>query len=135
MAQRDEIKIRLNSIEKIEQVVQESYDLTCKMIQEIQNEISKLISSTTLDDLTMDDKAKYANAIHNYIKDKKDAIAQKIDIAKLMAEVIKHNGDVKGAINDPNLKATKMDLKNLRGEIDKIIKEGNETTYNINNKD
>lgn len=136
MAQRDEIKIRLNSVEKIEQVLQESYDLTCKAINEIQNEMNKLISSSNLGDVTMDDKAKYANAMHNYIKDKKDAIAQKVDIAKLMSEIIKHNGDVKGALNDPNFgKATKMDLKALRGEIEKVFKEDTEITYNTKDKD
>jgi hypothetical protein len=66
-------KVRLNSNEKIEELLQEVYDLACRQINEIQNEISKLINSTNLgaDDFTMDDKAKYFKAMHDLNQDKK----------------------------------------------------------------
>jgi len=135
MANND-IKIRLNSIEKIEQVLQESYDLTCKEINEIQNEMNKLMNSSQLSDIPMDDKAKYSKAIHDFIGDKTKAISLKFEIAKFMGEIIKHQGDISRTLNDPNVgKATKLDLTALRGEINKVIKDESEVTYNTKIKD
>ena len=37
-----------------------------------------------------------------------------MDIAKLLTEVVKHNGDVKGAINDTKNISTALDLDKLR---------------------
>lgn len=135
---KEDIKIRLKSIEKVEQVLQESYDLTCKEINEIQNEMNKLMNSTTLSNLIMEDKARYAKAMHDFIGDKTKAIALKFEIAKFMGEIIKHNGDVGKTISDMNnVKATKMDLRSLRNEITKAAQEGNdgEVTYNTKDKD
>ena len=52
------IKVRLNSVEKIEELLQEVYDQACRQINEIQNEINKLINSTNLgsEDFSMDDR-------------------------------------------------------------------------------
>ena len=135
---KEDIKIRLKSIEKVEQVLQESYDLTCKEINEIQNEMNKLMNSTTLSNLVMEDKARYAKAMHDFIGDKTKAINLKFEIAKFMGEIIKHNGDVSKTINDMNnVKATKMDLRTLRNEINKVVQEDNNDgiTYNTKDKD
>lgn len=135
---KDDIKIRLKSIEKVEQVLQESYDLTCKEINEIQNEMNKLMNSSSLANLTMEDKARYAKAMHDFIGDKTKAINLKFEIAKFMGEIIKHNGDLGKTVNDMNnVKATKMDLRNLRSEINKVIKEEgpDSTTYNTKDKE
>ncbi len=135
---KDDIKIRLKSIEKVEQVLQESYDLTCKEINEIQNEMNKLMNSSSLANLTMEDKARYAKAMHDFIGDKTKAINLKFEIAKFMGEIIKHNGDLGKTVNDMNnVKATKMDLRNLRSEINKVIKEegSDSTTYNTKDKE
>ena len=37
------IKVRLSSVEKIEELLQEVYDQACRQINEIQNEINRLI--------------------------------------------------------------------------------------------
>lgn len=135
---KDDIKIRLKSIEKVEQVLQESYDLTCKEINEIQNEMNKLMNSSSLGNLTMEDKARYAKAMHDFIGDKTKAINLKFEIAKFMGEIIKHNGDLGKTVSDMNnVKATKMDLRNLRSEINKVIKEegSDSTTYNTKDKE
>ena len=96
------IKVRLSSVEKIEELLQEVYDQACRQINEIQNEINKLINSTNLgsDDFTMDDKAKYFKAIHDLTGDKKSAIQTKLDIVKFMGEMVKHSGDAKAVVND-----------------------------------
>jgi hypothetical protein len=127
------IKVRLSSAEKIEEVLQEVYDQACRQINEIQNEINKLINSTNLgaDDFTMDDKAKYFNAIHDLTGDKKSAIQTKLDIVKFMGEMIKHSGDAKSVVNDKNFaKRTSLNLSDLRS----ALKEDNDVdTYKLKN--
>ena len=86
----------------------------------------------------MEDKARYAKAMHDFIGDKTKAINLKFEIAKFMGEIIKHNGDVGKTISDMNnVKATKMDLRSLRNEITKAAQEGTdgEITYDTKGKD
>lgn len=129
-----ETKIRLNSLEKIEQILQETYDLTVKEINEIQNEMNKLMNSSPLADATFEDKARYAKAMHDFIKDKTKAIEVKLDIAKFMGELYKYDGNVNKALADPTIaKSTSLNLKSLRNDVKKILDE-NETetkTYDL----
>lgn len=96
------LQIKLNSNEKIEQLLQESYDLTCKQINDIQNEMNKLSNSCNLSDITIEEKTKYAKAMNDFIGSREKAISKKFEIAKLMAEIVKHNGDVDETLNDKN---------------------------------
>lgn len=114
------IKVRLSSVEKIEELLQEVYDQACRQINEIQNEINKLINSTNLgsDDFTMDDKAKYFKAIHDLTGDKKSAIQTKLDIVKFMGEMVKHSGDAKAVVNDKTFaKRTSLNLNDIRNAL------------------
>lgn len=124
-------KLRLNSNEKIEELLQEVYDQACRQINEIQNEINKLINSTNLgaEDFTMDDKAKYFKAIHDLTGDKKSAIQTKLDIVKFMGEMIKRNGDAGSVINDKAfIKKTSLNLNELKA----AIRDGDDSqTYKI----
>lgn len=124
-------KVRLNSVEKIEELLQEVYDQACRQINEIQNEISKLINSTNLaaDDFTMDDKAKYFKALNDLLTNKKNAIQTKLDIAKFMGEIVKKGGDINSVINEKNAqKRTSLDLKNLRSALAEVSDTDN---YNL----
>jgi hypothetical protein len=113
--------------------LQEVYDQACRQINEIQNEINKLINSTNLgsEDFTMDDKAKYFKAIHDLTGDKKSAIQTKLDIVKFMGEIVKHSGDAKAVLNDKNVaKRTSLDLNSIRN----ILKEESDTdNYKLKN--
>ena len=114
------IKVRLSSVEKIEELLQDVYDQACRQINEIQNEINKLINSTNLgsDDFTMDDKAKYFKAIHDLTGDKKSAIQTKLDIVKFMGEMVKHSGDAKAVVNDKSFaKRTSLNLNDIRNAL------------------
>jgi predicted house-cleaning noncanonical NTP pyrophosphatase (MazG superfamily) len=125
-------KVRLNSSEKLEELLQEVYDQACRQINEIQNEINKLTSSTNLgaEDFTMEDKAKYSKAIHDYLGDKNKAIASKLEIAKFLGEVIKYNGSAKDAVNDKNFqKRTSLNLDDIRAAIKDD--DGDTNTYNL----
>ena len=112
------VKIRLNSTEKVEELLQEIYDQACRQLNSVQNEINKLVNSTNLAEASIDSKAKYAKAMHDYHGDLNRALATKVELVKFMGEVIKHNGDLEDALNDQQFaKATKLDLNQLRAEI------------------
>lgn len=93
-------KLKLNSVEKIEELLQELYEETDKVIVEIQNEMNKLTNSVDLSNEIMEAKAKYAKSMNDFISNKDKAIGRKLDIAKLMSEILKYNGNVKLAFNE-----------------------------------
>lgn len=110
-------KVRLNSIDKIEELLQEIYEESCRLINQIQGEIDKIQNSTNLgqEGITIDEKAKYAKAINDFVNAKKKAIDSKFEIAKFMGELIKHSGDIGGTLNDPAFaKETKLNLADLK---------------------
>lgn len=123
--------VRLNSIEKIEELLQEIYDQACRQLNEIQNEMNKLQNSTNLgdDSVSIDEKAKYSKAMHDFLGDKDRAIKSKFEIAKFMGEIVKHQGDVNETLNDANVrKNSGLNLKSLK---DSIEKDGGTMIYNV----
>ena len=112
--QNKKYTVKLNNLDKIEQLLQETYDLACRQNNQIQDEINKIANTTSINDLDIDGKEKYAKIINNYLALLQKSTAQKMDIAKLLTEVVKHNGDVKGAINDTKNISTALDLDKLR---------------------
>lgn len=106
--------VKLNNNEKIEQLLQETYDQCCRQHIQIQDEMNKLASSTVFKDLDIDGKEKYGKVMANYFKLQQNAISQKYDIAHLMAEVVKHGGNVKDATESLKGQPTTLDLNKLR---------------------
>lgn len=88
-------KVKLNSKENLECLLQELYDEACKNLVEIQNQMNKLTSSVQLNDEIMDGKVKYAKAMNDYLTNKNKAINTKLDVARLLSDVIKMQGDKK----------------------------------------
>lgn len=127
------LQIRLNSNEKIEQLLQEAYDLTCKQINDIQNEMNKLSNSCNLSDVTLEEKTKYAKAINDFIGSREKAITKKFEIARLMAEIVKHNGDVDATLNDKTaMKGVGgFNLQQLRESIKEQMGSNNSETYTL----
>lgn len=110
-------KVRLNSINKIEELLQEIYDESCRLIKQIQNEIDKLQTNINLgiEGITIEEKTKYAKAMNDFMSAKKKAIDSKFEIAKFMGEIAKHSGDISDALNDSNFaKETKLNLSQLK---------------------
>ena len=93
-------KVELNSADNLRDLVQNVIDLADTQINQAQNEIEKLKKSTDLTQEIMDGKSKYAKAINDYLSVIDKAMAKKIDIAKLLNEVMSHNGDIKAAMED-----------------------------------
>lgn len=106
-------KVKLNSVDKIEELLQELYNEACKNIEEVQQQINKLSNSVQLNDQIMDAKAKYAKAINDFITSKDKAISRKLEIAKLMSEILKYNGNVSKAAENIDM-FTNMNLDELQ---------------------
>ena len=110
-------KVKLNSVDKIEELLQEIYDESCRLINQIQTEIDKIQNSTNLgqEGITIDEKAKYAKAMNDFMNAKKKTIDSKFEIAKFMGEIVKHSGDITKTLNDPAFaKETKLNLAELK---------------------
>jgi hypothetical protein len=73
-----------------------------------------MAGSTVIKDLDIEGKEKYGKIMNNYIGLRQKAIAQKFDIARLMAEVVKHGRDVNGAVDAAKQTPTTLDLGKLR---------------------
>lgn len=119
-------KLKLNSSEKIEELLQELYEEADKNIVELQNEINKLSNSVQLNEEIVDAKAKYAKAMNDYIANKDKAIGRKLEIAKLMSEILKYNGNIKQAVTEGEIpdwqEITNALVDNTEEETDKIEK-------------
>lgn len=113
-------KIKINDIDNIRDLLQETYRLADEQIVQSQNEINKLANSTKLQDEIMDAKSKYAKAINDYLAMKDKAISKKIEIAKLLTEIYKHNGDVNETMNDAAVaKSVSFDFSKIREIVNK----------------
>lgn len=91
-------KLKLNSVDKIEELLQELYNEACKSIEEIQIQMNKFSNSILLNDEIVEAKAKYAKAMNDFINSKDKAIGRKLEIAKFMGEIYKFNGNVERAV-------------------------------------
>ena len=106
-------KLRLNSLDKIEELLQELYNGGDKNIVEIQAQMHKLSNSVALNDEIMDSKTKYAKAMNDFITNKDKAIGRKLEIAKLMTEIHKFNGDVRKMVDNEESVGNWEDLKDV----------------------
>ena len=82
------LKIEINDVNNIRDLLQNAYNLADEQIVQAQNEINKLSTSSNLVDEPMDARAKYAKAINDYLSMKDKAISKKIDIAKVYFLII-----------------------------------------------
>lgn len=119
-------KVELNSQDNLKNLLQETYELADAQLVQAQNEINKLANATNLQEEIMDAKQKYAKAINDYLSIKDKAIGKKLEIAKMLSEVIKHHGNVENTLNDT------QSQKNTSLNFDKI-RELITTNSNINN--
>lgn len=130
------LKIELNDTQNIRDLLQEAYKLADEQIVQSQNEINKLASATNLHEEAMDAKAKYAKSINDYLSIKDKAISKKLDIAKLLSDILNHNGDVKSAIdNGSAMKNMSINFDDIRKIVDDSLNEQEKTkTIQLNKK-
>ena len=112
-------KVELNSADNLRDLVQNIIDLADTQINQAQSEIEKLKKSTDLTNEVMDGKSKYAKSINDYLSVIDKAMAKKIDIAKLLNEVMSHNGDVKAAMEES--KKQGVNINALQSMVDEAM--------------
>lgn len=126
-------KIKVNDIDNVRDLLQEAYRLADEQIIQSQNEINKLSNSTKLQDEIMDAKGKYAKAINDYLSIKDKAISKKIEIAKLLTEIYKHNGNINDTLNDSSsMKGVSFDFSKIRELVNK--EDNNKEIIKLNKK-
>lgn len=126
--------VKLNSIEKIEQLLQETYDLACQQHNSIQNEINKIMNTTVVNNLDIDGKEKYGKIMKEYFTLQQKSIIIKMDVAKLMTEVAKNHGDIKASVDAIGKTPTTLNIASLRklaNEV-KTSAESDSEEYKIN---
>lgn len=119
------IKIELNSSENLQTVLQEAYDLANSQIKYVQDELSKLTNSTPLKDTTIDEKSKYYKSVNDLLLVKDKAIGRKVDISKLLSEILKYNGSTDELLKDKK-EVKKLDFSGIRDLIEKEQKNDKE---------
>lgn len=112
-------KVELNSADNLRDLVQNIIDLADTQINQAQSEIEKLKKSTDLTNEVMDGKSKYAKSINDYLSVIDKAMSKKIDIAKLLNEVMSHNGDVKAAMEES--KKQGLNINALQSMVDEAM--------------
>lgn len=119
------LKIQLNNLQNLRDLLQETYMLASEQIVQAQNEINKMASATNLQDEPMESKAKYGKIINDYLGMKDKAISKKIDIAKILSDICNHNGDVNNALssNEASLKEMTFDFENIKKMVDDSLEE------------
>lgn len=112
-------KIELNNSNNIRDLLQETYKLCDGQMIQAQDEMNKLANSTKLQDECLDAKQKYSKAMNDYLTIKDKAIRTKLDIAKLMTEILTHDGDVKKAVENGGANSLTFDIKKIREMVSK----------------
>lgn len=127
------IKIHVNNSESLEILLQKIYDECDMEMNQAQNSINTLRNSTTLIYEGMDAKAKYSKAINDMLSIKEKMLRLKIDISKVLSEVIKFNGDVNKAMNNIETEGT-WDVEAIKKQIDEINEENDKEkqVYTLN---
>lgn len=122
------LKIELNDINNLRDLLQNAYNLADEQIIQAQNEINKMANATQLSEESMDGKARYGKIINDYLGIKDKAISKKIDIAKILSDIHAHNGDVKGALgNGENIKNMDFNFDDIRKIVDDSLQEKEQT--------
>lgn len=124
------LKIELNNPQIVRDILQNAYDLANEQVIQAQNEINKLVNSTNLQEEVMDSKAKLSKAINDYMNIKDKAISKKMEIAKLMTEIINHGGTLEESNANANTRQT-FDLSKIREAVKNMHNETETKTIEL----
>lgn len=120
-------KIELNNANNVRDLLQETYRLADQQLVQAQDEMNKLANATRLQDEVMDSKQKYSKAMNDYLTIKDKAIRTKLDIAKLMTDIMNHNGDIKEAVEQGGTSNATFDLKKIKQMVSESYQEPDKT--------
>ena len=92
MPRKKKQQIKVNNSTSLEGLMQEVYNDACSQINDAQRTINELTNSTTAEDVA--DATSIAREKSNAQKIKDSGVKIKLEVAKLQADIIKHNGNL-----------------------------------------
>lgn len=113
MPRKKKQDVKVNDVESLEGLMQETYNDACLQINDAQRTINELTTSATPQDV--EDLTKIAKEKGGLLKVKDSAIRIKLELAKLQSDIIKNRGDADAAIQErSDGKASLDDFKSIR---------------------
>jgi len=122
MPRKKKQDVKVNDVDSLEGLMQETYNDACLQINDAQRSINELTTSATPQDV--EDLTKIAKEKGGLLKVKDSAIRIKLELAKLQSDIIKNRGDANSAIQERSEgKASLDDFKSIREmlKVDKDI--------------
>lgn len=124
MPRKQKQDIKVNNVESLEGLMQETYNDACLQISDAQKDINEMSNSATPTDI--DEITKIAKEKVNFLKVKDSAIKIKLEVAKLQSDIIKNRGDVDttisertgGSVSSADFKSIREMLKNKGNILD-----------------
>jgi hypothetical protein len=105
--------VKVNNVDSLEGLMQETYNDACLQINDAQRSINELTTSANPQDV--DDLTKIAKEKGGLLKVKDSAIKIKLELAKLQSDILKNRGDAESAIQQRSEgKASLDDFKSIR---------------------
>ena len=113
MPRKKKQDVKVNSVDSLEGLMQETYNDACLQINDAQSTINELSTSAIPQDV--EEMTKIAKEKGGLLKVKDSAIRIKLELAKLQSDIIKNRGDVETAISErTDGKASLDDFKSIR---------------------
>lgn len=113
MPRKKKQEVKVNDVESLEGLMQETYNDACLQINDAQRTINELSTSATPQDV--EDLTKIAKEKGGLLKVKDSAIRIKLELAKLQSDILKNRGDAEAAIQErTDGKASLDDFKSIR---------------------
>ena len=113
MPRKKKQEVKVNNVDSLEGLMQETYNDACLQINDAQRTINEL--SVSAEPTDVDDLTKIAKEKGGLLKVKDSAIRIKLELAKLQSDIIKNRGDANAAINEmSNGQVSANDFKSIR---------------------
>lgn len=113
MPRKKKQEVKVNDVESLEGLMQETYNDACLQISDAQRTINELSTGATPQDI--EDITKIAKEKGGLLKVKDSAIRIKLELAKLQSDIIKNRGDVDATIQErTDGKVSVDDFKSIR---------------------
>ena len=113
MPRKKKQDVKVNNVDSLEGLMQETYNDACLQINDAQRTINELAASANPTDV--DDLTKIAKEKGGLLKVKDSAIKIKLELAKLQSDILKNKGDADAAIQQRTEgKASLDDFKSIR---------------------
>ena len=98
MPRKKKQEVKVNSVDSLEGLMQETYNDACLQINDAQRTINEL--SISAEPTDVDDLTKIAKEKGGLLKVKESAIRIKLELAKLQSDIIKNRGDADATIGE-----------------------------------